>query len=207
MCLDCTPPNPRNYYVSSLGSDLNIGSVTDPWKSLEKLSRQTFNPGDSILFRSGDRFDGHFSLNGSGILNLPIVIASYGNGNKPIISGEVGITEGGDFREAIYILNHEHITITDIEVNNERNFHRLSVDSALSYGIYFHNSASKPLENITLYNVEISNVYAFKPVLDPDDFNGLEVAGLRFFATRNRNLGSEKNYNKIVDPKKMIYPA
>ena len=45
----CTP-NPRNYYVSSLGSDLNIGSVTDPWKSLEKLSRQTFNPGDSILF-------------------------------------------------------------------------------------------------------------------------------------------------------------
>ena len=197
LCLDCTPPNPRNYYVSSLGSDLNIGSVTDPWKSLEKLSRQTFNPGDSILFRSGDRFDGHFSLNGSGILNLPIVIASYGNGNKPIISGEVGITEGGDFREAIYILNHEHITITDIEVNNERNFHRPSVDSALSYGIYFHNSGSKPLENITLYNVEISNVYAFKPMLDPDDFNGLEVAGLRFFATRNRNLGSEKNYNNI----------
>ena len=34
-------------------------------------------------------------------------------------------------------------------------------------------------------------------MLDPDDFNGLEVAGLRFFATRNRNLGSEKNYNNI----------
>ena len=46
---------------------------------------------------------------------------------------------GGDFREAIYILNHEHITITDIEVNNGE-FLRTSVDSTLSYGIYFHNS-------------------------------------------------------------------
>ena len=173
-------PSSSSYFISQSGNDNNLGTISDPWKTLERVSRQTLNPGDSVLFNKGDRFDGHLSINGSGTETLPIVIGSYGTGNKPIISAEVGFGGGGDFREAIYILNHDNIVIKDIEINNERNFHRISVDSALAYGIYFHNSGKKPLNNFKIENLSLINIYAFKPMLDPDDFNGLEVAGIRF---------------------------
>ena len=196
-CLDCSSQSPSSYYVNSSGNDNNLGTISDPWKTLEKVSRQTLNPGDSVLFNKGDRFDGHLSINGSGTDTLPIVIGSYGTGNKPIVSAEVGFIGGGDFREAIYILNHDNIVIKDIEINNERNSHRVSVDSALAYGIYFHNSGNKPLNNFKIENLSLINIYAFKPMLDPDDFNGLEVAGIRFFSERNTTLGQEKNFNNI----------
>ena len=196
-CLDCSSQSPSSYYVNSSGNDNNLGTISDPWKTLEKVSRQTLNPGDSVLFNKGDRFDGHLSINGSGTDTLPIVIGSYGTGNKPIVSAEVGFTGGGDFREAIYILNHDNIVIKDIEINNERNSHRVSVDSALAYGIYFHNSGNKPLNNFKIENLSLINIYAFKPMLDPDDFNGLEVAGIRFFSERNTTSGQEKNFNNI----------
>ena len=122
-CLDCLSPSSSSYFISQSGDDNNVGTISQPWKTLERVSRQTLNPGDSVLFRRGDRFDGHLCINGSGTDTLPIVIGSYGTGNKPIISGEVGFG-GGDFREAIYILNHDNIVIKDIEINNERNFHR-----------------------------------------------------------------------------------
>ena len=198
QCLDCPNIISKNYYISSLGNDTNSGTFIEPWKTLERVSRQTFNPGDSVLFCSGDRFDGHLCINGSGSASSPIVIGSYGTGNKPLITGEVGSAMGGDFREAIYILNHDNITIRDIEVNNERNHHRLSVDSALSYGIYFHNSGKKQLKNFHLENIKLANVYAFKPILSPDDFNGLEVAGVRFFCERNVIFGEEKNFDNII---------
>ena len=35
-------------------------------------------------------------------------------------------------------------------------------------------------------------------MLDPDDFNGLEVAGIRFFSERNTTSGQEKNFNNIT---------
>ena len=196
-CLDCLSPSSSSYFISQSGDDNNLGTITQPWKTLERVSRQTLNPGDSVLFSRGDRFDGHLSINGSGTDTLPIVIGSYGTGNKPIISAEVGFGGGGDFREAIYILNHDNIVIKDIEINNERNFHRISVDSALAYGIYFHNSGKKSLNNFKIENLSLINVYAFKPMLDPDDFNGLEVAGIRFFSERNTILGEEKNFNNV----------
>ena len=35
-------------------------------------------------------------------------------------------------------------------------------------------------------------------MLDPDDFNGLEVAGIRFFSERNTISGQEKNFNNVT---------
>lgn len=197
-CLDCSTLSSSSYYVNSSGNDNNLGTISDPWKTLERVSRQTLNPGDSVLFNRGDRFDGHLSINGSGKDSLPVVIGSYGTGNKPIITAELGVVGGGDFREAIYILNHDNIVIKDIEINNERNYHRFSVDSALAYGIYFHNSGNKPLNNFKIENLSLINIYAFKPMLDPDDFNGLEVSGIRFFSERNTITGQEKNFNNIT---------
>ena len=98
----------KNYYISnSSGIDSNKGYKSKPWKSLNQISKQKLKPGDTVFFKRGDTFKGHFVLNGSGSPSKPIVITAYGRGNKPIISGEVGDSGGGDFREAVYINNQD----------------------------------------------------------------------------------------------------
>ncbi|MFD0712097.1 S-layer homology domain-containing protein [Paenibacillus sp. GCM10027626] len=76
------------YYVSaSSGSDTNDGlSETTAWKTLNKVNASTFGAGDSILLKAGDRWNEPLNLKGSGTEELPIKVASYGTGSKPVIA-------------------------------------------------------------------------------------------------------------------------
>jgi uncharacterized protein YjdB len=81
------------YYVSSTdGDDGNDGlSKSTPWKSLEKVSSEDFQPGDKILFKAGDVWNGSLKLrNISGTEAEPIIFDKYGNDDpnvRPIING------------------------------------------------------------------------------------------------------------------------
>ena len=111
FCIVCLMHSQTTYYLDATnGLDSNNGTTLEsPWKTLSKISLSVLNPGDEVFFKKGERFDGHFVVNGSGTLSQPILISSYGAGNKPIITGEVGANGGGDYQEAIYVLNNDHI--------------------------------------------------------------------------------------------------
>ncbi len=85
------PSEPANtfYISSSTGSDTNNGtSPSTPWKTIAKVNTQTFTPGASILFKSGDIWTGEtITVNSSGNSTSPITYSSYGIGEKPVISG------------------------------------------------------------------------------------------------------------------------
>ena len=174
-----------NYYLSSsMGSDSNKGHKSKPWKSLEKISKQKLKPGDTIFFKSGDTFKGHFVVNGSGNLNQPIVITSYDSGDKPILTGQLDKEQEGDFREAIYVNNNEHIVFEDLEIQNNRLKPRLDYNNAHSFGIYIHNSSNKVMHNFIFRRMTFRNVYSLVYV-DPSNqnaFNQFEVAAIRFFS-------------------------
>lgn len=77
-----------NYYVSNTGSDAANGLTTGTaWQTIAKVNAQTFSPGDSILFQAGGTWTERLVPPSSGTLALPIIFASYGVGNKPIING------------------------------------------------------------------------------------------------------------------------
>ena len=77
------------YHVSSSeGEDGNSGTLSAPLASLEALNALALEPGDSILFKSGDQWAGMFWPKGSGLPSLPIVIDRYGEGARPLIDGE-----------------------------------------------------------------------------------------------------------------------
>ncbi len=98
------------YLSSSSGNDNSNGSQSNPWKSLSKISNIEFSEGDSIFFKKGDTFTGHFKITGSGSQDKPIVITSFGSSNnKPIITGSGSNISGGDFQEAIYVNNSDNI--------------------------------------------------------------------------------------------------
>ena len=80
-----TPYTGLDYYIDSVsGSDDNTGTVENsPWKSLAKVSRITFQPGDKILFKRGSSYSGCVTINGDGTEINPITISTYGAGDAP----------------------------------------------------------------------------------------------------------------------------
>jgi len=187
------------YYLSSSnGDDNNEGTITSPWKTLTKISSVSLFPGDTVYFKKGDRFDGHFVVNGSGSEESPLVITSYGSGEKPIITGEVGAANGGDYQEAIFVENNDNIVFENLEVQNERTNTRAGVDDVDAYGMFIYNSGTEVMRNFTFRNMVFRNVYAVQEMNDPDDFNGLEVAAVRIASTKNTVAGQEKNIRDVL---------
>lgn len=81
-----------SFYLSSAGSDAAAGtSPATAWKTITHLNSQIagFSPGDKILFRRGDVFEGQIDVPVSGTLAARIVFDAYGAGADPIISGAV----------------------------------------------------------------------------------------------------------------------
>ena len=177
----------NQYYLSSsTGNDNNNGSQTQPWKTLSKLSNTTLGPGDTVYFKKGDTFRGHFVVNGSGTEGNLITFTSYGSGNQPIISGSSHDDGGGDYREAILVTNHDNMVFDGLEIQNHRTISRSGVGDLVSFGIRIEVSNSNvDLNNFSFRNMTFKNVYALYWV-DPADqnaFNDFEVSGLTFISS------------------------
>lgn len=118
------------YYISSSqGSDNNTGLSEDsPWKTLEKASNTSYSPGDSLLFKSGDSFDGTLCLTGSGSAVSPIKVSSYGNGGKPVLNGngiernrELYADEFSDITGTVELIEGSFWDISGLEITNKKN--------------------------------------------------------------------------------------
>lgn len=133
-----------SYYVDAeLGDDANNGTSTKtPWKSLEKVNSSTFQPGDQILFKTGSIFSGQLKLTSSGSSENPIIVSSYGTGNKPIINGD-GVLSG-----AVELYNVQYIEVSNLEVTNNAS------NQGDRAGIMIQN-----VDQGTLNHIYISNCY------------------------------------------------
>ncbi len=88
------PTKGNTYYFSSTtGDDSRTAAqarvAVTPWRSLGKLNQifSQLQPGDSVLFKRGDVFYGIIVAGQSGVAGNPIVLAAYGQGEDPVISG------------------------------------------------------------------------------------------------------------------------
>jgi len=77
------------YYVSSsTGNDANSGtSSATAWQTIGHVNAQTFNPGDSILFKRGDVWNESLTPPSSGSSGSPITFDAYGTGAAPNLTG------------------------------------------------------------------------------------------------------------------------
>jgi fibronectin type 3 domain-containing protein len=162
LCMIATMhlPSPANaagttYYVDSEnGNDANSGTDTSAaWKSLSKINATVFNPGDTILFKTGGIWNGQLSPMGSGLDGSPIVIDMYSTGSKPLINGG-GLNNTG----TVYLVNQEYWEINNLEVTNDDNLNTNDTTD-VRMGIYYKIDANIAGSNHVFHHIYIRNCY------------------------------------------------
>ena len=121
------------YYVDATnGNDNNSGKSPEAaWKTLDKVNSIEFQPGDQILFEKGETWTGALKPQGSGVEGAPIVIASYGEGDKPVLKpganwtipyfqpgapGPNGVKYNVTVNNGITFYNQEYWEVRDLEL-------------------------------------------------------------------------------------------
>lgn len=180
---------PRTYYVDKgFGNDGNSGlSPAAAWKSLEKVSAFTFNAGDKIAFKSGQRFTGILTISSSGELNRPIVYTIYGGKSPAIIDGN------GD-SAAIYSYNKQHFEIRDLAVTNFRKG-EIGIDGLFN-GIYIVNENAGTLQHIHFNNLRVFNVNSTHIAKDDGKTDQSRYHGGVQFYTRGNKVRS--NFDDVL---------
>lgn len=96
----------KNYYFSNTAGDAGDGSITHPYRSLEKLKQIKLQPGDTVYLKGGDVFTANISLlNVHGSKDNPVVFTSWQDGEAVI---------NGAKKEALVLTNCSHFKIAGI---------------------------------------------------------------------------------------------
>jgi hypothetical protein len=191
------------YYVNGAkGSDQNAGtSAEQAWKSLDKVNRTIFSPGDQILFKAGSRWTGQLKPQGSGKAGSPIVIDQFGTGEKPRIDAE------GAHVEAVLLENVEYWEVNNLEITNtgkERRSGRTGVMVSLAnFGV----AHGIKLRNLFVHDVNGDNSVRQRGGFGihwsarvEDHFDGLLVEGCHLLRTDCNGIWGDgaKTYHQNV---------
>lgn len=97
------------YYVDSVnGNDENDGTdINNPIKTINGLTGAIFAPGTKILFKNGGEYECAATLTCSGIKDNPIVISSYGEGEKAIL-------KTNERAEILQLIDCSYITVSNL---------------------------------------------------------------------------------------------
>jgi len=138
----------RNYYISTIGNDLNDGlSIAKAWRTLEKTSKVSLKGGDCIFLEGGKTFEGMVwfdSTKDTSSATSKITLSTFGISNSTISAVN---------RPGIYIHNIGNINIENINIiangalNNTLN--GISITNDFLYG-------GKIIENYNINNVNIN---------------------------------------------------
>ncbi len=157
----------KTYYVDSVnGDDSREGTSPETaWKTLSKASSvRNLTEGGKILLKAGCQWNGEqLSVrNAKGTEENPVVIGSYGEGEKPLINGN-GAGWKVDSKEklaAVHIYNCENIVVENLAVTNKdaAAAGEFEQSSKLLSGIVVENRDAGTLSNVTIRNNKIYDV-------------------------------------------------
>jgi hypothetical protein len=99
------------FYVATNGSDLNPGTLQQPFRTIQHGLDVATRPGDEVMVRRGTYIEG-LTFPANGEAGRPIVLSNYA-GEHPFISGA-----GGSAQKLVRVFNRSHIRVTGFEVGN-----------------------------------------------------------------------------------------
>jgi hypothetical protein len=139
------------------GSNAKNGLSTDnAWKTVAKVNATPFYPGDSILFKKGETWNDTLIVPSSGTVTAPIIISSYGTGEKPIINGTgnaygVNVSKHNHYYDGLIFRN---ATSYNVVVGSDNNtFINCTIDNAVGTGIGVNNNVTgNVFDNLVITN-------------------------------------------------------
>ncbi len=134
------------YYVSQSGKSSNDGKSEDsPLKEIIDINKLDLNPGDRVLFKEGETFEGCLKITSSGTDDNPIYIGSYGpNGGRAILKSTNKVT--------VYLEWVSNVVVENLEIIAEGPV-RNTGDSNSGTGIKINcESATEQFRNIYILN-------------------------------------------------------
>ncbi len=136
------------YYVDTdSGNDSNSGtSTTSPWATIDRASAATLEPGDRLMFRGGQTFDGNLRLytEDAGTATNPVKVGSYGGGRASIDAG----TGTG-----VSIYNAGGVEVSDLSISG---MGYTAGNRGSGVQIYTDQGNTTKLEHIRADNLEVS---------------------------------------------------
>lgn len=159
--------NSEAYFIDSNdGNDSNSGSSPEkPWKSFDNLKQITLEPGNTVNLKKGSVWNDVFQFKGSGDSANPIMIKSYGEGDKPKIAAQ-----GKPY--ALLIKNQEYIEVSDLEITNLGDSHENN-----RKGIYVEARDFGVVNHLHFKNLEIHDVNGLHGGLPDGNFNDNKSSG------------------------------
>ena len=102
------------YYVdAAFGDDHADGrSQTTAWRTLSRANGLKMNPGDRLLLRCGQVYEGPWEITACGTAENRVEVGCYGEGHPPVVSGL------DTSMYAVRVLNSDYLTIHGLEIVN-----------------------------------------------------------------------------------------
>ena len=139
----------NTYYISNTGNDLNSGTTPEEaWQSVSKVNSMNFEPGDVILFKGGQTFNGNlvFDANDTGSPGNYIQVGSFGTGRAIINAGTgTGFSIGN--------CNFLKIKNIDFTGNGRKT-------GNTGNGLYLSNCTNISVDSVKVSKFQHSGVYA-----------------------------------------------
>lgn len=136
-----------NYYVSTAGDDSNPGTLSQPFRTIQKGINSLGGVGDALYLRSGRYNVGALTVsNKRGTASDKILISGY-ESERPILDAAGAIQ--GLWDNFIYFSNVDHVTVKNIEIANSR-----------TKGIYLAKSTNVLFQNIWIHHTALAAIWA-----------------------------------------------
>jgi len=183
-----------NYYVDSIaGNDSNNGTSSfTPWQTIAKINRSIFNPGDSILFKSGDTWRERLNITNSGLAGNPITFGSYGVGATPIISGAnlatnwESVVAGGSATK-VTIWSVSQTSSTNQVFEDGRRLASSVAPSAMSAGSFYYGAAEGKVY-VRTFSDDNPNSHTME--ITSRDYAIYEAGGAKYITLQNLQTSS-----------------
>jgi hypothetical protein len=162
----------------------------------------TFEAGDRILFKRGQKFVGQFAPKGSGTPKNPITVDAYGEGARPEIGGDV-LGERNN-SGIILLVNQQGWEFRNLSISNGKVG---DVDSGYRSGILFYADKPGTYSHFVIENCRFHNIYGsigFNPERGEGRFIGKHNGAVMFLVTQQNgevrvaNLRVDKNEFDMV---------
>ena len=167
--------NSKNYYYldSVNGDDANSGTdINSPVRSIAGLKNLDIKPGTHFLFKNGGEYECAVTLTCSGTKDNPIVISSYGDGDKAVLYTN-------EKAEVFRLFDCSYITVSDLHIK------------APDGGGVWIDTYNQTSEGIVIDNVKFTDMQNYK-VHSRDNFS--DGAAIARAAVMVKGLPAKSRY-------------